>query len=87
MWKIGFVSPVFKEGDKDVVTNYRPVTILCAMSKVFERLVFNKLFNDVRTKIHHSQHWFFATRSTQSNRMEYAEAFDNVDHGVLYFTS
>lgn len=70
-WKIGFVSPVFKEGDKNCVANYRPVTILCAMSKVFERLVFNKLFDDVKSDVHHSQHGFFAKRSTQTNLMEY----------------
>lgn len=70
-WKAGFVSPIFKEGDKNNVTNYRPVSILCAISKVFERLVFNKLFESVRSNIHHSQHGFIKKRSTQTNLMEY----------------
>jgi len=70
-WKIGFVSPIFKEGDKSKVTNYRPVSILCAMSKIFERLVFIKLFDSVKLNIRHSQHGFFEKRSTQTNLMEY----------------
>lgn len=43
MWKVGYVSPVHKEGDKGDVTNYRPVTIISAASKVFKRLVFDKI--------------------------------------------
>lgn len=70
-WKTGYVSPIFKDGDRNDVTNYRPVTILCAMSKVFERLVFNKLFDNVKSNIHHSQHGFFQKRSTQTNLIEY----------------
>lgn len=70
-WKTSFISPMFKEGAKDVVANYRPVSILCAISKIFERLVFNKLFEDVKKNIHHSQHGFFKGRSTQTHFMEY----------------
>lgn len=70
-WKTGFVSPIFKEGNKDDVANYRPISILCAISKVFERLVFNKLFDEVKSDIHYTQHGFFERRSTQSNLMEY----------------
>jgi ribonucleases P/MRP protein subunit RPP40 len=73
-WKTGFVSPIFKEGDKSKVINYRPVSILCAMSKIFERLVFIKLFDSVKLHIHHSQHGFFEKRSTQTNLMEYVSA-------------
>lgn len=70
-WKLGFISPIFKDGDRQDVTNYRAVSILCAVSKIFERLMFNDLFNKVKDKIHHSQHGFFAKRSTQSNLMEF----------------
>lgn len=55
-WKTGFVSPIFKEGNKNDVMNYRPISVLCAVSKVFERLVFVKLFDAVKSSIHHSQH-------------------------------
>lgn len=66
-WKVSFVSPIFKNGDKKLVSNYRPVSVLCAISKIFERLVFNKLFDDVKGRIHHSQHGFFKARSMQTN--------------------
>ncbi len=70
-WKMGFISPIFKEGDKQDVTNYRAVSILCAISKIFERLMFDVLFDRIKDKIHHSQHGFFSKRSTQTNLMEF----------------
>lgn len=79
-WKISYVSPIFKEGDKNDVSNYRPVSILCAISKIFERLVFNMLFDQIKSEIHHSQHGFFAKRSTQTNLMEYVS---NVAQSII----
>ena len=43
-WKIANVSAIFKK-DKDVLkNNYRPISLLCCMSKIFERLVFNEMY-------------------------------------------
>lgn len=70
-WNVSFVSPIFKDGDKGDVVNYRPVSILCAVSKIFERLVFNKLFDAVKGNIHHSQHGFYRKRSALTNLVEY----------------
>ena len=38
------VVPVFKRGDKSLPTNYRPISLLCIVSKIQERIVFNKLY-------------------------------------------
>ena len=37
------VVPIFKKNDKTEVGNYRPVTILSIISKVFERVVYDQL--------------------------------------------
>ena len=42
-WRTHMIKPIFKAGDKHNVTNYRPISLLCVISKVLERIVFNKL--------------------------------------------
>ena len=41
--KIANVIPLFKSGDHDIFTNYRPVSILPAFSKILEKVVYNRL--------------------------------------------
>jgi hypothetical protein len=37
------VSPIFKKGTKNEISNHRPISNLCSMSKVFEKLIFKRL--------------------------------------------
>ena len=36
-WKIANISPVFKKGKRSKIENYRPISLLCNISKVFEK--------------------------------------------------
>ena len=38
-WKMGKWTPVFKKGDKHAKENYRPITVLPLLGKVFEHLL------------------------------------------------
>ena len=44
-WKRSNVIPVHKKNSKQDKKNYRPISLLCNVSKVFERIVHNKLYN------------------------------------------
>ena len=44
-WKKGNIAPIHKKGDKQVVKNYRPVSLTLICGKVFERLIFNEIFS------------------------------------------
>ena len=44
-WKKGNIVPIHKKGDKQILKNYRPVSLLPICGKIFERLVFNELLN------------------------------------------
>jgi hypothetical protein len=44
-WKIAHVIPLFKNGDKSLPLNYRPVSLLSCVSKIFEKIVFKNIFN------------------------------------------
>ena len=37
------VSPVFKKGNHNDENNYRPVSILPSLSKIYERLIYNQI--------------------------------------------
>ena len=43
-WKKLNVVPVHKKGDKQLLKNYRPIPLLSICGKIFERLVYNKIF-------------------------------------------
>ena len=44
LWKKANVVPIHKKGEKDLIKNYRPVSLLPIFGKFFERLIFNSLF-------------------------------------------
>ena len=45
-WKSATVTPIYKErGNRQVVTNYRPISLLSVLSKCLEKLVFKTLYS------------------------------------------
>ena len=44
VWKMANVIPIHKKGDKQIVKNYRPISLLPICGKFFEKLVFNHLY-------------------------------------------
>ena len=43
-WKVSLVVPVFKNvGERSTAKNYRPVSLLSVVSKIFEKLVNNRI--------------------------------------------
>ena len=43
-WKKANIVPIHKKGDKQLIQNYRPVSLLSIYGKIFEKLMFNSLF-------------------------------------------
>ncbi len=44
-WKTARVTPMFKDGDRTEVGNYRPISILPVVMKILERAIHNKLYS------------------------------------------
>lgn len=79
-WKSSFIIPILKSGDRTKCSNYRPISILSCMAKLFESLVYPFLFNHFKQSISQFQHGFVSGRSTVSNLLVYksyiCDAFD-----------
>ena len=45
--KIAKVLPLFKKNDPHIMDNYRPISLLTSISKVFEKVVFNQLLSGI----------------------------------------
>ena len=43
-WKKANVVPVFKKGDKQLLKNHRPISLLPIIDKIFEKLLYNQMF-------------------------------------------
>ena len=43
VWKSAFVLPLLKGGESSIVNNYRPISKLCILAKVFEKLFCDQL--------------------------------------------
>ena len=72
-WKSSSIVPIFKSGLRNEIANYRGISLLPVMSKVFERL---------KHHILEEQHGFFKGRSTATNLGIFQNyLFDGVESG------
>ena len=69
-WKLTHVVPVFKKDNKEYAKNYRPISLLCMVSKVMERCVFNSIKHHAYSLIDSSQHGFITGRSCVTQLLE-----------------
>ncbi|XP_044751634.1 uncharacterized protein LOC123311635 [Coccinella septempunctata] len=82
-WLNASITPIFKKGDKLDPSNYRPISILSAVSKVLERIISDHLqqFCLDNELIPKSQHGFVPKRSTTTNLLscvaEWTKALDS----------
>ena len=39
VWKTSFITVIFKKGRKDIVSNYRPISLTCIVCKIMESII------------------------------------------------
>ena len=67
-WKTATVTPVFKTGDRCDPNNYRPISVISAIARIFEKLVFEQLENYLTKNklLNYRQSGFRSTFSTET---------------------
>ena len=79
-WKVHCVTPIHKSGDKSIVSNYRPISLLSCVSKVLERLIYNNIIDYVSPFISIYQFGFSRGRSTLQQLLIFlSDIFHNID--------
>ena len=67
-WLIAKITPIYKKGSKNQIENYIPVANLCSTSKIFERLILNRINKlevlNAITLVGKQQHGFAKGKST-----------------------
>lgn len=82
-WKIAHIIPIYKSGNKLFVENYRPISKLCIIAKLFESIVFDYLYFDIKHILNPEQHGFLRKRSVDSNLFIYTEyILENLNNGL-----
>lgn len=72
-WKAAKVVPIFKGNDNKIVSNYRPISILCSFAKTLEALISPILQNFFKKITTDHQHGFLRSRSTTTNLATFVE--------------
>ena len=57
-WKSAHVIPIFKKGQKDLVKNYRPISLTSLLVKTLERLIYNRIFGFIESNNLLSSHQY-----------------------------
>lgn len=89
--KIAKVIPIYKNGEKHIVSNYRPVSLLPQFSKILEKLFVDRLdaFVGKYELLNDHQYGFRSNRSTSLAVMEFVEntatAIDKKQYAVGVF--
>ena len=84
--KIARVIPLYKKDDCHILDNYRPISLLTSISKVFEKVVFKQVYHYFTEKklFYCHQYGFRTLHSTELAAMEMTDrVLQDLDNGKL----
>ena len=77
--------PIYKKDDLTLFDNYRPISLLPIISKIFERIVFNQIYTYFTSNnlLYDSQHGFRMLHSTETASLEFIDKiYMSLDNGL-----
>jgi len=77
--KIAKVNPIYKKDSKSQFTNYRPISLLPAISKIFERIIYDQVYEFFQNEklFYSSQYGFRTKHSTELAALEIVDRLIN----------
>ena len=89
--KMARVLPIYKQGSKSELANYRPISILPFFSKFYEKVLYDRLFSYIKQKniLYPLQHGFQPAHSTSMSLIDIQDkisaAIDNNEYSLGIF--
>lgn len=81
-WGVSSVTPIFKNGTRNIVSNYRPISKISIFGKVFESIINKTLLQHVMAVVSPHQHGFIPKRSTCTNLLHFTNYINSaIDNG------
>ena len=79
--KIAKIIPIFKSKENNQLNNYRPISLLSSISKIFEKILYKRLYNFINDKLTKRQYGFRAKHSTiQAITEMYTDIIESFDN-------
>ena len=83
------VTPIYKAGEKSNISNYRPISVLPIISKIFEKFAYNQIY-----EYFNNNNFFFSNQYGFRSRMGTNQAilnhlqylYDHLDSGKIVFS-
>lgn len=72
-WKEALILAIYKSGNKDDISNYRGVTIISGMAKLFDSLIYSIMYDKVSHLISPYQHGFVRGKSVETSLICFAD--------------
>lgn len=72
-WKSSFITPIFKKGNRSLASNYRPISIISILPKMFSKIINSKLTPLFKNILATQQHGFRSKKSTETNLICFKE--------------
>ena len=84
-----YIIPVYKSGCNSEISNYRPISLINVISKIFEKIIFTKISTHLYKYIINEQHGGVPGKSTLTNLVSFNEFVsdsfsNNLDVQAIY---
>ena len=89
--KLGKITPIYKKESDELLENYRPVSTLPIFGKIFEKIIYSRLYNYFVSKgILHDRQFGFRKQHSTSHALNYSidkikQSIEKGDHVLGIF--
>ena len=81
-WCVHVITSVHKSGNKSLVNNYRPISLLSNTLKILELLIYNKVIHHISSSLTPQQFGFLKNRSTVQQLLVLFNVIITSDHQI-----